>query len=80
MLVVVVNNLLGVVHATVTDLDGIAVEDLSEFVVFREVFVYQGEESVTDVSADIFAEWRVVPEDAGTLSVFPFSSRCRFVV
>ena len=37
MLVVVVDNLLGVVHATVTDLDGIAVEDLSEFVVFREV-------------------------------------------
>ena len=48
--------------------------------VFREVFVYQGEESVTDVSADIFAEWRVVPEDAVTLSVFPFSSHCRFVV
>ena len=28
-----------VIHATVTDLDGIAVEDFSEFVLFREVFV-----------------------------------------
>ena len=26
-------------HATVADLDGIAIEDFSEFVVFREVFV-----------------------------------------
>ena len=29
-----------VIHATVTDLDGIAVEDFSEFVLFRKVFVY----------------------------------------
>ena len=40
MLVVVVDNLFSVIHATVTDLDGIAVEDFSEFVLFREVFVY----------------------------------------
>ena len=39
-LVVVVDNLFSVIHATVADLDGIAVEDFSEFVLFREVFVY----------------------------------------
>ena len=39
-LFVVVDNLFSVIHATVTDLDGIAVEDFSEFVLFREVFVY----------------------------------------
>ena len=27
------------------------------FVLFREVFVYYGEESVTDVGVDVFAEW-----------------------
>ena len=36
----VVDNLFSVIHATGTDLDGIAVEDFSEFVLFREVFVY----------------------------------------
>ena len=30
---------------------------------------------MTDVSVDIFAEWRVVPEDVVTLSVFPSSSQ-----
>ena len=39
-LVVVVDNLFSVIHPTVADLDGIAVEDFSEFVLFREVFVY----------------------------------------
>ena len=39
-LIVVVDNLFSVIHATVADLDGIAVEDFSEFVLFREVFVY----------------------------------------
>ena len=38
--VVVVDNSFSVIHATVADLDGIAVEDFSEFVLFREVFVY----------------------------------------
>ena len=40
MLVVVVDNLLSVIHATVTDLDSVAVEDLSELVILREVFIY----------------------------------------
>ena len=65
---------------TVADLDGIAVEDFFEFVLFREVFVYEGEESVTDVGVDVFAEWGVVPEDVVALSVSPFSSCRRFVV
>ena len=39
-LVMVVDDLFGIVHAAVTDLDGVAVEDFPKFVVFREVFVY----------------------------------------
>ena len=52
--------------------------DFSKLVVFWEVFVYQGEESVTDTGVDVVAEWGVVPEDVVPLSVSPFSSR-RFV-
>jgi len=37
---VVVDNLFSVIHVTVADLDGIAVEDFSKPVVFKEVFVY----------------------------------------
>ena len=33
-------DLFGVIHASVADLDGIAVEYFSEFVLFRKVFVY----------------------------------------
>ena len=40
MLVVVFDNLLSVIHATVTDLDGVVVQDFSELVILREVFVY----------------------------------------
>ena len=36
----VVDDLFGIVHAAVTDLDGVAVKDFPMFVVFREVFVY----------------------------------------
>ena len=75
----VVDNLFSVIHATVPDLDGIAVKNFSEFVLLREVFVYKGEESVTDVGADVFAEWRVVPEDVVALPVPPFSRCRRFV-
>ena len=39
-LVVIVDNLFSVIHAAVADLDGIAIEDFSKLVVFREVFVY----------------------------------------
>jgi hypothetical protein len=36
----IVDDLFSVVHAAVTDLDGISVEDFSKFVVFWEVLVY----------------------------------------
>ena len=39
-MLVVVDNFLSVFHAVLTDLDGIAVEDFSELVIFREEFVY----------------------------------------
>ena len=35
---------------------------------------------MTDVGADVFAEWRVVPEDVVALPVSPFSRCRRFVV
>ena len=75
----VVDYLLSVIHAAVTDLDGIAVQDFSELVIFREVFVYRGDGFMTDISVDIFAEWRVVPKNV-VLSGSSFSSRDGFVV
>ena len=36
----VVDDLFRVFHAAVTDLDGVAIEDFSKLVVFREVIVY----------------------------------------
>ena len=56
----VVDDVLDVIHAAVTDFNGVAVEDFSEFMIFVEVFVYKAEESVSDVGANIFAEWGVV--------------------
>ena len=35
---------------------------------------------MTDVGADVFAEWGVIPEDVVALSVSSFSSCRRFVV
>ena len=75
----VVDHLLSVINAAVTDLDGIAVQDFSELVIFREVFVYRGDGFMTDISVDIFAEWRVVPKNV-VLSGSSFSSRDGFVV
>ena len=67
--VVVVNYLFRIVHAAVTDLDGISVEDFSELVISGKVLVYHGEEFVSDVGADALAKRRVVPEDVNALSV-----------
>ena len=39
VLIVIVDNLLSVIHAAETDLDGVAVEVFSKFVVFREMLV-----------------------------------------
>ena len=53
----VVDDLFSVIHAAVTDLDCITIKDFPKFVVFREVLVYKGKESGSDIGADIFAEW-----------------------
>ena len=39
VLIVIVDNLLSVIHAAETDLDGVAVEVFSKFVVLREMLV-----------------------------------------
>ena len=70
----------GVVHAAVTDLDGVAIEDFSKLVVFREAIVFLSKESVSDVGANIFAEWGVVPEYVVPLPVFSLGRRIWFVV
>ena len=57
-LVVVVDDLFGVVHTAVTDFDSVAVKYLAEFVSY--------------VVADVLAEWRVVQENVVSLSVFAF--------
>ena len=69
-----------IVHAAITDLDGVAIEDFSKLVVSREVIVYYGKESVSHVGANIFAEWGVVPEYVVPLSVFSLGGRIWFVV
>ena len=53
----VVNDLFGVIHAAVADFDCVTIKGFSNFVVFREVLVYYGKESVSDIGACIFAEW-----------------------
>ena len=35
---------------------------------------------MSDVGADVLAEWRVVPENVASLSVFAFGCRSEFVV
>ena len=66
----IVDNLLSAIHAVVTNLDDIAIEDF-----FREVFFYKHKESVSDIGADLFTECRVVPECIVPLFYFPFVSR-----
>ena len=38
--VMAVNDLLGVIHTTVGNFDGIPIEDLSKFVIFGKVLIY----------------------------------------
>ncbi|PFX29775.1 Protein DD3-3 [Stylophora pistillata] len=45
------------------DLDCILVEDFSKIVAFSEVLVYKGKESLSNIGADDFAEWKVVPDE-----------------
>ena len=42
--------------------------------VFREVLVFYGKESVSDIGADIFAELGVAPEYVVPFTVFSFVS------
>lgn len=42
---------------------------------FREVFIHRGEESVYHSGTNVFAEWRVVLENVVSLSVSPFGNR-----
>ena len=54
----------------VADLYCVVVGNFSEFVVFMEMFVNEVEESVSDVGADVFAEWGVIPKYLALFSVF----------
>ena len=48
--------------------------------VFWEVLLYYGKESVSDIGAYIFAEWGVVPEYVVLLTVFLFVSCGCFIM
>ena len=76
----VVNDLFGVIHAAVADFICVTIKDFSNFVVFWEVLVYYGKESVSDIDAYIFAEWGVVPEYVVLLTVFSFVSCGCFIM
>ena len=75
-----IDYLFRVVHAALTDFDVVSVENFPELVVFGKVFVYWGEESVSDVGTGVFTKSRVVPEDVVALSVFPFACFGWFVM
>ena len=57
MFVVVVGDLFSVIHAAEADFDCVTIKDFSYFVVFWEVLVSYGKESVSDIGAYIFVEW-----------------------
>ena len=80
MFVVVVDGLLSVIHAAVAGFDCVTIKDSFKFVVFREVLVFYGKESVSDIGADIFAELGVVPEYVVPLTVFSFVSYGWFII
>ncbi|PFX17064.1 hypothetical protein AWC38_SpisGene18638 [Stylophora pistillata] len=68
--VIFVNDLFCIVHAAVTDLDCVSVEDFSKLMVFREVFVYQYKEFMPDVSAGVLAE-RAATDRSGARNLDP---------
>ena len=80
MFVVFVDGLLSVIHAAVVGFDCATIEDSFKFVVFREVLVFYGKESVSDIGADIFAELGVAPEYVVPLTVFSFVSYGWFII
>ena len=70
----VVDGLFSVIHAAVADFDCVRLKILFSLVVFQEVLVFYGKESVSDIGADIFAELGVIPEYVVLLTVFLFVS------
>ena len=80
MFVVVVDDLCNVIRTAVADFDCVTIRDFSNFVVFWEVLLYYGKESVSDIGAYIFAEWGVVPEYVVLLTVFSFVSYGWFIM
>ena len=76
----VVDGLLSVIHAAVAGFDCVTIKDSFKFVVFWEVLVFYGKESVSDIGADIFAELGVVPEYVVPLTVFSFVSYGWFIM
>ena len=76
----VVDGLLSVIHAAVAYFDFVMIKDYFKFVVFWEVLVFYGKESVSDIGADIFAELGVVPEYVVLLTVFSFVSYGWFIM
>ena len=80
MFVVVLDDLFSVIHAAVADFDCVMIKYFSNFLVFWEVLVYYGKESVSDIGADIFAELGVVPEYVVPLTVFSFVSYGWFIM
>ena len=47
----VVDGLFSVIHAAVADFDFVTIKDSFKFVVFWEVLVFYGKESVSDIGA-----------------------------
>ena len=76
----VVDGLLSVIHTAVAGFDCVTIKDSFKFVVFWEVLVFYGKESVSDIGADIFAELGVVPEYVVLLTVFSFVSCGCFIM
>ncbi|PFX12698.1 Scavenger receptor class A member 5 [Stylophora pistillata] len=67
-------------YRAVTNFDCVSVENSTELMVFGEVFVNQREEFMSDVSAGVLGERRVVPEDVVALAVLASLCVCWFVV
>ena len=76
----VVDGLLRVTHAVVAGFDCVTIKDSFKFVVFWEVLVFYGKESVSDIGANIFAELGIVPEYVVPLTVFSFVSYGWFII
>ena len=76
----VVDGLLSVTHAVVSGFDCVTIKDSFKFVVFWEVLVFYGKESVSDIGANIFAELGFVPQYVVPLTVFSFVSYGWFIM